>query len=258
MDRASNLASVAREVKDKRTYNASLRREQAQLTRARIVEAARRLLIRGTYSSVTMEEIAREAGVAHQTVYAIFRTKLGLAHAVVEDGFHFDGLEPKRDSLGSPQDPEAGIRRGAHFSRQIHEACADLVRFMRESGDPDLLSRYRDIEALRLRQQSFLPAFLSESGRLRLDLTAEAALDIIWSMTGSDLYSLLVFARGWTPDQYEEWLARSLIELVLVHERSDDGAADLLDPTTGERRRSRQASDAPAGPGPRARPGSSP
>jgi len=39
-------------------------------------------------------------------------------------------------------------------------------------------------------------------------------------MTGSDFYSLLVFQRGWTPDQYEAWLAQSLIELILVPSRA--------------------------------------
>ena len=87
---------------------------------------------------------------------------------------------------------------------------------MRESGDPDLLNRYRENERLRLRQESFLPSYLSKSGRLRPGLNPESALDIIWSLTGSDFYSLLVFERGWTPDQYEEWLGQSLIELILV------------------------------------------
>jgi AcrR family transcriptional regulator len=211
---------MGRDVKEKRAYNATLRREQGQLTRERILHAARRLLVRGTYSSVTMEEIAREAGVAYQTVYAIFRTKLGLASAMVEAGFHFEPVEVPGGLLGSPGDPEAGIRRGAHLSRRIHETCADLVRFMRESGDPELLDRYRANEQLRLEQQSILPAYFSNSGRLRSDLTPETALDIVWSLTGSDFYSLLVFERGWTPDQYEEWLAQSLIELILIERPS--------------------------------------
>ena len=96
---------MGREVKEKRAYNAALRREQAQLTRERILDAARRLLVRGTYSSVTMEEIAREAGVAYQTVYAIFRTKLGLAHAMVEAGFHFEDIDAEGAPRRSPGDP---------------------------------------------------------------------------------------------------------------------------------------------------------
>src|ERR1700694_4793303 len=74
-------------VKPRRAYNGVLRKEQAQMTRGRILDAARRLLTSGTYSSVTMEDIAREAGVAYQTVYGIFGTKLRLAQALIEVGF---------------------------------------------------------------------------------------------------------------------------------------------------------------------------
>ncbi|TMD03417.1 MAG: helix-turn-helix transcriptional regulator, partial [Chloroflexi bacterium] len=49
--------------------------------------AARLLLVEGIYSQVTMEEIAREAGVAYQTLYAVFRTKLRLAEAMVDEGW---------------------------------------------------------------------------------------------------------------------------------------------------------------------------
>ena len=38
-----------------------------------------------------MEDIAKEAGVSYQTVYAIFGSKPGLAHGLVEVGFpHVD------------------------------------------------------------------------------------------------------------------------------------------------------------------------
>ena len=66
---------MTKAVKRKRNYNASFRQEQAQMTRQRILDAARRLLTRGTYTTVTMEDIAKEAGVAYQTVYAVFGTK---------------------------------------------------------------------------------------------------------------------------------------------------------------------------------------
>ena len=57
------------------------------MTRARILDAARNILVSGTYSSVTMEEIAKEAGVSYQTVYAIFGTKLRLAQGLMDVGF---------------------------------------------------------------------------------------------------------------------------------------------------------------------------
>ncbi len=130
-----------------RTYNGALRKEQAQMTRGRILDAARRLLLSGTYSSVTMEDIAREAGVAYQTVYGIFGTKLRLAQGLIEIGFpHVADALKLFDQLGPSDDPELGLRTGARVNRLIYELCADLLRFMRESGDPGLLARYRERE----------------------------------------------------------------------------------------------------------------
>ena len=59
----------------KRTYDSSRRKEQARLTRREIIKAARKLFITYGYSGATMESIAREAGVAVETVYASFGSK---------------------------------------------------------------------------------------------------------------------------------------------------------------------------------------
>jgi AcrR family transcriptional regulator len=207
---------VTKAVKGKRTYNASLRQEQAQMTRQRILDAARRLLTRGTYSSVTMEEIAQEAGVAYQTVYAVFGTKLQLAKDVIEAGFHFEEVEELAARANAASDPELGMRIGAEISRRVHVICADLVRFMRESGDPELLERYHQSESRRLTLQAHIPALLERSGRLRPGLSPSEVAAVLWALTGTDLYTLLVFERGWTQSRYEDWLGTALISLLLV------------------------------------------
>src|SRR2546430_2547144 len=90
-------------VKARRAYNGALRREQAEMTRGRILDAARRLLKSGTYSSVTMEDIAREAGVAYQTGYGVFGTKLRLAQGLIDGGFpHVADALKLFDQLGQP------------------------------------------------------------------------------------------------------------------------------------------------------------
>jgi AcrR family transcriptional regulator len=207
---------MATVVKRTRTYNASLRQEQAQMTRSRIIDAARRLLTRGTYSSVTMEEIAKEAGVSYQTVYAVFGTKLQLAQEIIRVGFHFESAEELAAQMRQSSDPEVWLRGAARISRHIQETCADLFRFMRESGDPGLLARLRENQELRLTEESFLPAALDKTGKLRAGMSPAEVLAVIWAMTGADLYSMLVFERGWTPSRYEEWLGTALIDLLLV------------------------------------------
>jgi TetR/AcrR family transcriptional regulator, regulator of autoinduction and epiphytic fitness len=205
-------------VKTSRTYNGALRTEQAQMTRARILDAARRLLVRGTYSSVTMDEIAKEAGVAYQTVYAIFGTKLRLAQGLMELGFpHVDDALKLLDPLRQSDDAELALRTGAHVSRLIYELCADLLRFIRESGDPALLAHYRQREEQRLlaMTQFGLPAMLERSGRLRPGTSPSKAVAVFWALTGPDPYTQLIFDTGWTPSAYEEWLGDTLINTLL-------------------------------------------
>jgi Transcriptional regulator len=199
----------------KRKYNTSLRQELAQVTRQRILDAARRLLVKGSYSSVTMDDIAREAGVAYQTVYSVFGTKLRLAHAMIESELRIEGLDDLMAQARESPDPEVGMRIGAQIARRINEPCADLIRFMRESGDPDLLKRHHEMEARRLNEVSFVPQMLVRSGRLRPSLSTSEARDVIWAMSGPDWYIQLVFQRGWTPSRYEEWLGDALINLLL-------------------------------------------
>src|SRR5438309_1597874 len=57
---------------------------------------------------------------------------------------------------------------------------------------------------------------LQRSGRLQPGLSHSDALAVLWAMTGTDFYSLLVFQRGWTPSRYEDWLGTALISLLLV------------------------------------------
>ena len=205
-------------VKTRRAYNGALRKEQAQMTRGRILDAARRLLVSGTYSSVTMEDIAREAGVAYQTVYGIFGSKLRLAQALIESGFpHVADALKLLDQLESSDDPELGLRTSARVSRLIYELCADLLRFMRESGDPGLLARYRDREEERLvgMVRYGLAERLERSGRLRAGISPAEAVAVIWALNGPDQYTQMVFERGWTPSRYEEWLGDTLINTLL-------------------------------------------
>jgi len=209
---------MVKDVKARRTYNGALRREQAGMTRGRILDAARRLLASGTYSSVTMEDIAREAGDSYQTVYGIFGTKQRLAQGLIEIGFpHVADALKLFDQLGPSEDSVLGLRTSARVARLIYELCADLLRFMRESGDPGLLERYREREEQRLAGmiQYGVPDRLDRSGRLRAGISPSEAVAVIWTLSGPDQYTDLVFQRGWTPARYEEWLGDALINTLL-------------------------------------------
>jgi AcrR family transcriptional regulator len=62
------------------------RRQQAtEQTRARILTAARELLVAGGFSGFTIDAVARQAGVARMTVYYQFGSKVGMLEALSDD-----------------------------------------------------------------------------------------------------------------------------------------------------------------------------
>ena len=60
-------------------------------------------------------------------------------------------------------------------------------------------------------------ASLHERRELRSDFLLEEATDVVWALTGYDLYRMLVLDRRWEPERYEMWLARLLTEHLLHH-----------------------------------------
>jgi len=62
----------------KRPYHSARRREQADETRRRIIGAAQDLFVTQGYGRTTIAEVAREAGVAVETVYAAYGNKATL------------------------------------------------------------------------------------------------------------------------------------------------------------------------------------
>ena len=45
------------------------------------------------------------------------------------------------------------------------------------------------------------------------------ATDIGWTLTHPDLYQLLVRQRGWSPEDYERWLAETLVAQLVARPR---------------------------------------
>jgi hypothetical protein len=49
-------------------------------------------------------------------------------------------------------------------------------------------------------------------GGLRGGVDRRRAIDIVWTLNSPDVYHLLRGGRGWSHDEYEDWLARALID----------------------------------------------
>ena len=204
-------------VKAARPYRTALRSEQAQLTRERILEAARRLLVERGYGRVTMQDVAREAGVAYQTVFSRFRSKEQLALELCAAHLgHVGGVVAGLAAARDAGDLEACLGTLGGFARELYEPCAEVLRFMRESGEPELLARYREIGARRFELLAGLAPQLERSGRLLPGLPAGRALDLLWTLAGPETYEQFVLDRGWSPGQFQDWLNAAAASLVLA------------------------------------------
>ena len=71
------------DVKRKRPYRSERRREQAEQTRGRILDAAAELFVAGGFAGTSVAAIAGRAGVSAETVYQAFGSKPALLDALV-------------------------------------------------------------------------------------------------------------------------------------------------------------------------------
>jgi AcrR family transcriptional regulator len=210
-------------VKAKRTYDSSLRKQQASQTRMRILDGAQRLFAEKGYPASTVEAIAAAAGVAVDTVYAAFGSKRGLLQALLNVRVGGDEAELDLLARAGPQ----GVQREPDQRAQLAAFAADVSAIIERARPVDDIIRGAaavdvDIAALRGENQAYryrnmrqLVAWLAAKGPLRADLTEDDAAAIAWAMTSPEVHGLLRVARGWSPERYAVWLRDSLDRILL-------------------------------------------
>lgn len=60
-----------------------------------------------------------------------------------------------------------------------------------------------------------------DRGRARVVVNREKVRDLIWLFTCREFYRMLVRERGWSPEEYERWLAESLVRTLLTTKEPD-------------------------------------
>jgi TetR/AcrR family transcriptional regulator, regulator of autoinduction and epiphytic fitness len=203
----------------KRPYYSPRRQEQARETRQRILTAARRLFTAHGYVATTLPAIAREAGVSPATITVLFGTKQVLLDALIKSTVRGDDTAAPvsqrdwwQEMLCEP-DPRRQLALFAAIGRRIHEQTTDIAEIVRgaAAADRDIAAMRQALSESRLQDVREVAESLADRGALATGTTLEQATDQLWVMGSSDIYRMLVVERGWTPEQYEQWLASSLI-----------------------------------------------
>src|SRR6202035_3035336 len=115
----------------KRKYDTTSRRQQADQTRDRILEAARRAISQNGFADATFEAIAAEAGVAAPTVYAAYGSKSGILQALMtRAAFNTTYENVVREALES-DDPVTRLRFAARIARGIFDSLRSEAEVLR-------------------------------------------------------------------------------------------------------------------------------
>lgn len=200
-------------VKSRRAYASPRRRAQAEATRRDILDAAQRLFESKGYSSTTMAEIAKEAGVALKTVYLAFRTKSGVLRTLwnlLLRGDESDLPIAEREwyqAVLDEEDPERRLRLNARNSATGKQRISAILEVIRTAAaaDPDVAALWERIEGDYHTNQRRIVERLHEGAHLKPGLAVREATDILWTINHPSTWQLLVVGRGWSPDQYERW-----------------------------------------------------
>jgi AcrR family transcriptional regulator len=208
-------------VKEKRSYDASRRREQALRNRDRILEAGERRFLRDGYAATTIAAIAADAGVSADTIYKSFGGKPGLVRAIRTKALEGEGPVPAEQRSDAVQIRETDGRKiieawGA-LTAEVAPKVAPILLLMRAAAATEAEGQtlLEEMDADRLRRMSANARRLRDAGHLRAGVSLAHATDVLWAYSAPELYELLVLRRGWTARRYGDFVATAMIDALL-------------------------------------------
>ena len=184
-------------------------------TRHAVVTAAHQLFVTNGWAATGMRDIARAAGVATETVYAHFASKRGVLQAVADAAVVGDETpvpladRPEFVAIGRGR-RAARVRAAAQVLSGVQVRTAPIANLLRQAATADEAIAEM-LEATRERQRIDIGAALELIvGRP----PTPSERDGVWAVASPEVYLLLVEGSGWTPDEYEDWIAETLERVI--------------------------------------------
>jgi AcrR family transcriptional regulator len=191
-----------------RTYEQRARADEAARTRLRIIEAVFDRLRAAPAEPIAIDRIARLAGVARSTVYAIFGSRAGLFDAVGRELGSRSGYASLVDAKHQP-DARDHLRAGLRASSEMLAANRDIYRALRSMAQLDeqaVGGVVRRMDEERAAGMKRLAGRLADQGLLRDGLSVEDAEHILWVLTSFESFDSLFTGRGLSTDRTVEIL----------------------------------------------------
>ena len=203
--------------KPSRPYVSDVRSQGAEATRARILQASKTLFAGRGIDRVTVEQIAKKAGVSASTVFALYKSKAGILRELIRSALFGQRFQVALARLKGETDPIRLIALTANVARAIYEAESSQLGLIRGASafSPALGKLEKEFENLRFQMQKERVKLLFAQSKQREELTLDEARRIMWMYTSRDVYRLLVHEGGWTPNRYQKWLSSTLVNALV-------------------------------------------
>jgi AcrR family transcriptional regulator len=164
-----------------RPYQSSRRRVVTERTRARLLKAASAML--AARDGISLDAVAKKAGVTRLTVYNQFGSRRALLEAVFDDMAKRGGLHRIREAMTSP-DPKTALQQIVVIFCDfwsIH--CGALWRLHAASAtDPEFEDSLRARNQRRRHLLSVLVDRMIEGGAKRPEVASEL-IDVLFALT---------------------------------------------------------------------------
>jgi AcrR family transcriptional regulator len=199
------------------------RRDRAE-TRARMLDAAKRLFLARGYAGTTIPDIAAAAEVAVPTIYWAFGSKRAMVGEIRAAWLETARTGERLREVLAIDEPGARLDAYAAFMANQWASGADALAIQQDAmrADPEVAAEITAVLAERAERLGAVVAPLAPC--LREPLSVETAHDLLLALSLLEVYREL-HARGWTDAQYQAWLGQALREQLL-----DTGDADAPRP----------------------------
>jgi AcrR family transcriptional regulator len=204
-----------------RKYDSSTRQADARSRRTAIVEAAARLFLDNGYAETTIAQVAAEAGVSPQLVYAAFGGKAGLLWGALDRVAAGDDEpilmrdRPESLALADIKDPRERMRAAGAQVAALNARVGPLVTLLYQVAGSDPAVAQLQAKLLEAQREDYLVITQRLAPGMRPDLGPERVADVARIVCGVPTWHGLVVEGGWTQEQYADWLGDALIRLLV-------------------------------------------
>jgi AcrR family transcriptional regulator len=190
-----------------RAYRSARREQAALLTRAAIVDAARRVFVERGYAAATIAAIADAADVAVPTVYASVGGKPALLAALL------DAIDEQTDVAGNmatippTASPAEVVRRAVELTGRLNEQFGDIIAILDAAAQSEPDAAAAVDEGIRRHRAGWLGVAerLHSLGALTAGLDVQVAADTLSILTSFRVWRTLVRDYGWSWPAAVDW-----------------------------------------------------